>query len=159
MPNGRSVLRSLGRAMNPREAIESLVAEHGRGTTRWIAGQLGVSMRTVQRWRKGTQDPRDMDRVTSLANEQQVRINALRSAQTASVGSVSVFSRSSGQFDGTRDIGTVSADFGIAADLLEQGASEEEVQAAISDAVMDGYGGDGFGEVLGAEDYSSFDLT
>ena len=28
MPNGRSVLRSLGRAMNPREAIESLVADY-----------------------------------------------------------------------------------------------------------------------------------
>ncbi|WP_075297805.1 MULTISPECIES: hypothetical protein [unclassified Pseudonocardia] len=159
MPNAKSVLRSLGRAMNPREAIESLVAEHGRGTTRWLAEELGVSMRTVQRWRKGTQAPRDSQRVTGLADAQQVRVNALRSARTVSVGAVSVISRSSGAPDGGRNVGTVGADFNIAADLLEQGASEDEVQAAISDAVMDGYGGNGFGEVLEIDDYGSFDIT
>ncbi|WP_226360970.1 hypothetical protein [Pseudonocardia sp. ICBG1142] len=159
MPNARTILQSLGRAANPREAIESLTAEHGRGTTRWVAEQLGVSMRTVQRWRKGTQSPRDTGQVTGLANEQRVRINALRNAQTTSVGRVSVYSRSSGTLDGGRDVGTVGVDFNIAADLMEQGASEEEIQAAISDAVMDGYGGNGFGDVLTIDDYESFDLA
>lgn len=159
MPNGRSVLRSLGRAMNPREAIESLVAEHGRGTTRWIAEQLGVSRRTVQRWRKGTQTPRNVGRVTALADQRQVRVNTMRNAQAVSVGSVSVYSKSSGALDGSRNIGTVGVDFNFAADLLEDGAPEEEVEAAMSDAVMDAYGGDGFGDVLGADEYDSFDVT
>lgn len=157
--NGRSVFRSLGRAVDAREAIESLVAEHGRGTTRWIAEQLGVSQRTVQRWRKGTQSPRNTAGVARLADPNRVRVNALRNARAVSVGSVSVFSRSSGALDGSRNVGMVGADFNVAADLLEQGASEEEVQAAISDAVMDGYGGNGFGEVLGIDDYSAFDLA
>lgn len=65
---GRAVLRQLGRASTPQQALQSLRANDGRGTSRYVADRFGVSVRTAQRWLAGTQRSRNPGPVMAAAD-------------------------------------------------------------------------------------------
>lgn len=144
----RSAMQALGRPLNWREALSAIRAEHGKGTSRFLAGELGVSMRTAQRWQAGAQVPSTRDNrqgaLSGVAKRDYVAAQALRRASTVTVGHVKVDSRSSGQPDGSRPVGTLlvdplmRAELANVANLLENG-QHEAAGDALSDALLGGY--------------------
>lgn len=157
MTSPREAWEQLGQARTAQEAMQSLRATHGRGTSRHIADTFGVSMRTAQRWLAGTQRPRNEARVIAAADTRTVRSQTLRSAQGVTVGRVAVVTKSSDTPDGQRNIGTVLTDFGFIADAIDSGATEREAHAMLDEAILDAYGGR-TGDHLNISEYGQFDI-
>jgi hypothetical protein len=137
--------------------LQSLRANDGRGTSRYVADRFGVSVRTAQRWLAGTQRPRNPGPVMAVADPGQVRSQTLRGAQGVDVGRVTVIEKSPGTPGGTRNVGVVEIDLSEVADLLDAGGSEADAEALMSDVIMDAYG-PGTGSHLAIDDYPTFDL-
>lgn len=152
----RSVISSIGKPVNPREALSNR-------TSAWVARHFGVSRRTAQRWKAGSQQPteradrrgRVMDSADS-GTRRKVAADALRSARTLHIGAVTV-KGSGDKRDTTRRI---NKDWQVtpemrermdrAAEYLEAGnveAAEDEMNAA----VMNRYAGE---EARGGRDSS-----
>jgi hypothetical protein len=151
----RSMISQVGKPVDATEALE------GR-SSRWVANRFGVSMRTAQRWRKGTQEPSARegrrDQVMASASRAKVAANAIRNARAVSAGKVGVKSDTgrAGARTGTRNVGFVELDSGArermdeAADMLDAG-DYEGAQQLMSDAVLN-TGGRDYGP-LHIEDY------
>ena len=138
--------------MNFRDSLTAIADRHRASvdihkllapmSSREIANQYGVSMRTAQRWRKGTQTP-------SLANQERIReddfgvaAEVFDQAHGAIVGRVAVYSRSSNKRDGYRNIGNVYGDFDPVAEALRSG-DLREAERAMDRVTMNAYGGKG----------------
>jgi hypothetical protein len=150
----QETLRRLGGGDNWQAAMGFLRREHGKGTSRWLANQFGVSMRTAQKYLAGTQSPvyRKPDRATKIAAL--AASSRLRAARRIHVGRVSV--EYDGKAAGGRRIDTMQVDddmrAGLAsvADLLDAG-DLDAAGGALSDAVLNGYGD--LGETLDVTDF------
>lgn len=142
----RSMISQIGKPLNPMEALA------GR-TSRWIANKFGVSMRTAQRWKKGTQLPTDRgdrrEKVMKSADRRKVAAQALREARAVNAGKVGVESDTgrAGARKGTRNVGIVQLDDGArekmqeAADALDEG-DVERAEKLVSDAILNSGGRD-----------------
>jgi len=151
----KSMISQIGKPVNATEALA------GR-SSRWIANKFGVSMRTAQRWRKGTQQPTERgnrrNAVMKSADRKKVAAQALRDTRAVNAGKVGVKSdtgRAKAR-TGTRTVGLVQLDerarerMQEAADALEAG-DLERAQELVSDAVLN-TGGRDYGP-LQIEDY------
>jgi len=127
----------------PQSVAEAVVNR----STKWIAERFGVSRRTAQRWKKGTQQPSEKEgrreRVEKSANKetrQAVAAQALRSAQAVNAGRVGVVDKSGGKTS-KRNLGVVQLDQGArdimrqAAEQLEAG-NEAEAERLVSQAIL-----------------------
>lgn len=155
-----SLISQIGKPVNTSEALL------GR-SSRWIASKFGVSMRTAQRWRKGTQAPKPerAEKVMKSADAEQrrkVAAEALRSTQAIQAGRVLVVDKSprgkgKKARANYRPIGVIRVDpvtrarLDHAADLLERGEMRE-AEAAMKDAILHSPGKD-YGSALDIEDW------
>jgi hypothetical protein len=134
------MISQIGKPVSPTEALT------GR-SSRWIAEKFGVSMRTAQRWKRGTQQPsaRDgrRDKVMRSADRRKVAAQALRQARAVNAGVVGVESdtgRPSAR-TGSRNVGLVQLDESArsrmreAADALDRG-DVDRAEDLFSDAVL-----------------------
>lgn len=150
------IYSDISHPVTPQEAAQSYRATHGRGASRHIAVEFGVSQRTAQRWLAGTQRPRNAEPLMAAAardNAPQVRANVFRNASGVNVGTVQVLEKSPGKRS-ARNVGTVFCDLSSVADALDAGASQQQAADMISDIVMAAYGTD----ALAAVDYGAFDI-
>jgi hypothetical protein len=149
----------------PQNAAEALVNR----TSRWIVKHFGVSMRTAQRWKKGTQQPGKRvggpEQVTKSANAETrrtVAAQAMRGTTAVNVGRVEVVDKSprgKGPKPGKnfRTVGVVQLDersrerMAEAADALEAGDTERAGQL-MSEAVLRTSGKD-YGGALEVADW------
>jgi hypothetical protein len=171
----QSVISSLGKPVNVAEALVNR-------STKWIAKQFDVSIRTAQRWKKGTQQPGkgvggpgEVMKTANADTRRKVAANAIRNGTTVHVGAVSV-QGSSDKKPTTRKINkawqvtpAMRERMDRAADALERGdmaTAEREMNAA----VMDRYAGErqaggrdssgGLGSFLTITDWGAgFDVT
>lgn len=171
----QAAISSIGKPVNVAEALVNR-------SSKWVAKHFGVSVRTAQRWKAGTQQPGKRaggpGAVTKTANAEtrrKVAANALRTGSTVHIGSVKV--RGSGDKKATtRKINkawsvtpAMRERMNKAADALERGdmqAAEREMNAA----VMGRYAGEsqaggrdtsgGIASWLNIEDWGAgFDVT
>lgn len=158
----RSLISQVGKPVNVSEALVNR-------SSKWVAQHFGVSMRTAQRWRKGTQQPSKRaggpEKVIKSADSetrQKVAADAMRSAQAVHVGRVAVVDKSprgKGPKQGKnfRNVGTVQLDpasrerMNEAADALEAGDTERAEQL-MSEAVLRTAGKD-YGAALEVADW------
>lgn len=125
---------------------------------RALAARLGVTQRTVERWRDGLrkQPPPALDRaLTDLVRQQwQPRVRRRAADAAAATGGITIAVR--GTFGYTADTGTTDESRmrrithhlapDVAADLLARaraGASEDELRRVLADALRDAYFRDG----------------
>jgi len=144
--NFRTAILRLGRAKDWTEAVTAIRQEHGSGTSRWISQNLGVSMRTAQRWQAGSQAPAASRRgsVQVAATPDFVAAGALRRASSVTVGHVKVDSKSTGRADGSRPVGTLLMDPQLRTELDQVAAHLEagqlmDAEEKMSNALMGGY--------------------
>ncbi len=137
----RQIISQIGKPVSPREALSNR-------TSKWVADKFGVSRRTAQRWKKGTQQPSDRlsrkGKVMDSADAEtrrKVAADALRGAQAVDAGTVRV-RYPGGRGDQTkRKVGVVPLDeqarerMQEAADALERG-DVERAEGLVSDAVL-----------------------
>jgi hypothetical protein len=152
----RSLISQIGRPVDATEALT------GR-TSRWIADKFGVSMRTAQRWKRGTQQPTDRggrrSKVMQSADRKKVAARAIREARAVNVGRVGVEADTGrvGARTGTRNVGLVQLDDSArarmeeAAEALEHGDTDR-AEELMSDALLNS-GGRDYGP-LRISDYS-----
>jgi len=161
----KSLVSQIGKPVN---VSESLI---GR-SSRWVADKFGVSMRTAQRWKKGTQLPSERGdrrgRVMGSADadtRRKVAAKALREARAVHVGRIEVVDKSpkgKGKKPGRnfRNVGTVQLDersrdrMAEAADALEAGDTER-AERLMSEAVLRTSGKD-YGSALDVADWPSW---
>lgn len=134
------LISQIGKPLSVSEALT------GR-SSRWVAKRFGVSMRTAQRWKRGTQQPTDRDgrraKVLKSADRRKVAAQVIRDTQAVSAGTVGVESDTgrAGARSGTRNVGLVQLDGGArarmdeAADALDAGDMDRAKQL-FSDAVL-----------------------
>lgn len=131
-------MRDLGRPQDWRETVLAFRDEYGSGASRELAQRFGRSVRTAQKWLKGTQAPGRaiVDAVRDAGGEhwRHVAARALRNAQTLSVGRVEVVVKSSSKRDGTRPIGVLDVDEELdeALDEVAEALEDEDDQEAES---------------------------
>jgi hypothetical protein len=159
----KSMVSAIGKPVNASEALT------GR-SSRWIAGKFGVSMRTAQRWRKGTQQPTDKgdrrEKVMKSADadtRRKVAAEALRDARAVNVGRVQVVDKSprgkgkGRKRDEYRNVGVVQLDgtsrdkMREAADALESGDTDR-AERLMSEAVLTSPGKN-YGSALDVADW------
>lgn len=158
----RSLVSQIGKPVN---VSESLINR----SSKWISGHFGVSRRTAQRWKAGTQQPGKRvggaDRVMDSANadtRRKVAADAMRNAQAANVGRVAVVDKSprgKGPKRGKnyRNLKVVNFSdrererMNQAADALENGDTDRAEQL-MNEAIMSAYGG-GADSALSIEDW------
>lgn len=144
----RELIAEIGRTRDPRIALDAIRAEHGRGTSRWIANTFGVNPRTARKYLAGEINPgragsQRRQAVLASASPAFVAAQRLRRARRLVVGSVRV--RYLDRDEGSREVGTLSVDSDLAdklnevADLLEEG-DMEAAEDALSGAILDAYG-------------------
>lgn len=145
-----SLISRVGKPVNVAESLANR-------TSRWVASHFGVSMRTAQRWKKGTQQPSQRvggpDRIMKSADadtRRKVAADAVRNAQAVHVGRVEVMDKSpkKGAKPGRnyRNLKTVTLNarsreiMDQAADALERGDTNR-AEELTSEAIMHSYGG------------------
>jgi hypothetical protein len=135
------MISQLGRPVTIAEALT------GRDT-KWIADKFGVSRRTAQRWKKGTQQPKPDRRpavIKSVDAKQRRKIaaEAIREVRAVNAGRVAVKS-DTGKYaatESTRNVGLVQLDESArdrmrqAADALDRN-EVDQAEALFSDAVL-----------------------
>lgn len=145
----RTLVSQIGK---PRTVSEALADR----STKDIAAKFGVSLRTAQRWKAGTQQPSKraggpsgvLAKLDTPAARRKVAANAVRNAQAAHIGRTPVVDKSpKGKTakPSRRNVGTVSFDrqqdrLNRAADAIERG-DFTRAEAEMSDAIMSAYGG------------------
>lgn len=154
--NFQTAIASLGRPKTFGEAIAAIRAEHGKRASKFLAEQLGVTMRTAQRYLKGEFQPRTntaagrtrREGVMRAASRRWVAAALLRNATRVNVGRVRVWDKSKDRPAGTRFVGMhtvggtlLAEDLVAVADLLQDGR-EDEALFAFSDAMLDAYSRD-----------------
>lgn len=163
-----SLVSQTGKPLSPSEAVANR-------PTKWIAERFGVSRRTAQRWKAGTQQPADRggrrERVMKSADadtRRKVAADAFRGASLANVGRIAVVDKSprKGAKPGRnfRNVGAVQLNehsrelMDRAAQALEDGDARR-AESLMSDAVMHSYG-NGADSALSVADWPAhFDLT
>lgn len=156
--------------MNFREMIDSVVASarvqdvqaairaaEGRGATRWVAAQAGISQRTARRWLSNNPPRSRVTALIGLIDTTSIAAYRIRGAESISIGTVAV--AYDDQDEGSRNIGDLDVDSDMAnalahaAEALESGdwAAAEDW---FSDAVIMGYS-PGLEETLDIADYFS----
>jgi hypothetical protein len=143
----------VSRIGKPQSTPEALVNR----TSKWIAEHFGVSRRTAQRWKAGTQQPgkrvggpEQIEKSANAETRRAVAANAIRSATAINVGRVEVVDKSprgKGPRPGKnfRNVGVVQLDpasrerMEEAAELLESGDTEG-AERLMGEAVLQGYG-------------------
>jgi hypothetical protein len=165
---GRDWLASLGGGVPdpPRpEWLDVLIwaqEQHpGRGeASKWLAAEMGVDVRSAQRWLKLDAQPtrtrelrhraeqlRDRlhaeQRKASAADRRDFVADLLAAMTTLTPGRVSVASKSSGRPQGTRDIGRLDNMAAGLAGVAEAWRDDDpdEAEARLSDAILSRYGG------------------
>jgi len=155
------VVASLARGAGVVHAQAAIRAAHGRGASRWLAQEQGISPRTARRWLSGNY-PRGRARaITDAASGLGVgpiAAQRIAYASALSVGKVRVAYRGDARDEGARRIGRIpvrSATAGHLSDAAQELLSGNSSQAAdaFSDAVISGYE-DGLEETLAISDYS-----
>lgn len=149
----------------PRSTAEAL----SNRTSKWVAGHFGVSRRTAQRWKAGSQQPGKRvggsERVEKSANAETrrtVAANAMRGASAVNVGRIAVVDKSprgKGPRPGKnyRNVGVVQLDpasqarMNEAANAIEAGDTER-AQQLMSEAVLRTSGKD-YGGALEVDDW------
>jgi hypothetical protein len=165
MATSKDWFAGLGKGASFGDRMTAVRQAHGKGASRWIAGQAGVSQRTAQRWLAGTQQPSKTTaaRLGKLSKSADRRIVAarLRKIRTVTPGHVGVVSKSDGRPDGYRHLRqslNVSPVMDAVADAWMSG-DESRAQSLFDDAVMATYGGEaadyreGLAGTLGISDY------
>lgn len=137
--------RMISQIGKPQSASEAVINR----TSKWIAQHFGVSRRTAQRWKAGTQQPTDRggrrESVIKSANKetrQAVAAQALRNAQAINAGRVGVrYPGGRVGAGGKRNLGVVQLDpasrelMQRAAEQLEMG-NEEAAEQLVSQAIL-----------------------
>src|SRR3954470_17954732 len=125
-----SMLGRLNDRTTVRDALDRYRSTHGRGASKALAAELGVSQRQAQRYLKG--DVRKPPATKGTAIIKTVppaarQADQLRRAQMVGAGALPVVARSPNASDGPRRVGTrmlsaeARADLAAAAELLEAG--------------------------------------
>jgi hypothetical protein len=171
----QTAISTIGKPVNVSEALINR-------SSKWVAKKFGVSIRTAQKWKAGTQQPgkkaggpQKVIKSADADTRRKVAANAIRNGSTVHIGSVQV-QGSNDKKPTTRKIGkswTVNAAMrermNRAADALDRGdmaAAEREMNAA----VMNRYAGEstaggrdssgGIGSWLTITDWGTgFDVT
>lgn len=160
----KTLVSQIGKPISVSEALA------GR-STKDIVKQFGVSSRTAQRWRAGTQQPSKkqggpagvLKRLDTPANRRKIAANAIRNAQAASVGRVQVVDKSprgkgAKMKPSFRNVGTV--EFGdarsrdrlsAAADAIER-RDYDRAEQLFGEAVL-GTPGKDYGSALAVNDW------
>jgi hypothetical protein len=141
----RSLISQIGKPVDASEALANR-------TSKWVAKHFGVSRRTAQRWKAGTQQPGKRvggsERVMDSANSgtrRKVAADALRGASAVNAGRVSVRYPGGRAGGKTRNLGVVQLDerarerMAEAADALESG-DLDRAERLVSDAVLNSNG-------------------
>lgn len=151
--NFDQAIASLGRPRSFGEAIAALRAQHGKSLTRFLADELGVTMRTAQRYAKGEFRPSTrtaagrerLDKTLRAVDRGRNAARLLRNAKRVNVGRVRVVDRSSGKPAGTRMVGAhrvgdtlTAVELENVADLLDAGDFDSAAEE-FSNAMLDAY--------------------
>jgi len=145
-----SLISRVGKPQNTAEALTNR-------TSKWVAEHFGVSRRTAQKWKAGTQQPGKrvggpgaVEKSANTETRRTVAAGALRAATAVNVGRIEVLDKSpraKGPKPGKnyRNVGVVQLDpesqerMNEAADALEAGDTERAEQL-MGAAVLQGYG-------------------
>lgn len=160
----RTLVSQIGK---PRDVSEALADR----STKDIAKQFGVSLRTAQRWKAGSQQPSKkqggpggvLKKLDTPDTRRKVAANAVRDARGAHVGRIPVVDKSprgKGKFKPTyRNLKDVNFEnpearrkLNDAADAIER-KDYDRAEDLLSDAVMIAYGG-GADSALSIEDWT-----
>lgn len=161
-------MSQLGEQLTAEEVMDAVREEHGRGSSRWLSEQLGISQRQARRYLSGQVRRPPATRASDIRSQIPTGRRAarrLRDLRTILAPRVPVISKSSGNPDGTRRIGTVAVTAELrealdeAARLLEEGDAAG-AEDAFSTGLLNAYGGrgGGVGQYLSIEDYSGMDF-
>jgi hypothetical protein len=136
-----SLISQVGKPQNVAEALANR-------TSQWIAQHFGVSRRTAQRWKAGSQQPGKRvggpERVMRSANAEtrrKVAADALRNTKAVNAGRISVHYPGGRTGGPTRNLGVVQLDergrqrMAEAADALEAG-NLDQAERLVSDALL-----------------------
>jgi hypothetical protein len=136
-----SLISQVGKPQNVAEALANR-------TSQWVAQHFGVSRRTAQRWKAGSQQPGKRvggpERIMRSANAEtrrKVAAGALRNTQAVNAGRISVHYPGGRAGGKTRNLGVVRLDergrqrMAEAADALEAG-NLDQAERLVSDALL-----------------------
>ncbi len=146
-----NLISQIGKPQNVAEALTNR-------TSKWIAQHFGVSRRTAQRWKAGSQQPgkrvggpEQVEKSANAETRRKVAAQAMRGATAVNVGRIEVVDKSprgKGPRPGKnyRNVGVVQLDtasqalMNEAAEAIEDGDTER-AEELMSEAVLHSYGG------------------
>jgi hypothetical protein len=160
----RTLISQIGKPVTVAEALADK-------STKAIAKQFGVSIRTAQRWKAGTQQPGKklggaggvLKRLDTPDARRKIAANAVRNAQAASVGRVQVIDKSprgkgAKMKPSFRNVGTVEFNdarsrdrLNAAADAIER-KDYDRAEQLFGEAVL-GTPGKDYGSALAIDDW------
>lgn len=146
-----------------RDAASAIKRAHGKGASRWLAEQCGISQRQAQRRLSGqaTSGRGRGPQLADMATPEQLSADALATASGIDAGHVEV--TYNGKSQGVRKIGLVHADalggeLDRAASLMADG-DEAGAESVISQALLGAYSqshGGGWDQLQGTLSISGF---
>jgi len=139
-----NALRGASAPRDAKDAAAAIKRVHGRGASRWLAQQAGISQRQAQRRLSG-QAASGRGRgpqVEDLAEPEALSAEALMSATAIDAGHVDV--TYNGKSQGTRKVGLVNIDGALKGELTEvanmlMDGDDAGAEQALSDALLGAY--------------------
>lgn len=153
--NFGDIVRTLARTARADDVQAAIRHQYGKGATRWVAAEAGISPRTARRWMSDSPPRSRIPVLVGLLAANNVAAQRLRTARSISAGTVAVSYDDLDQ--GSRSIGDLDVDdamadeLAMAADALDEGDLAAAADA-FSDAVIMGYS-DGLQETLTVSEY------
>lgn len=157
MADFEEVVDGLARTAPVQAAQNALRQAHGKGTSRWVAGEIGLSQRQAQRWLSADYPRSRAGQIMELVAATTIVAHVLRIATRVNPGQVGVYYKGTGRDEKTRNIDgfTPSAQVRVYLDRAADDLVRDDLDAAadaFSDAVICGYE-EGLEDTLGVADY------
>lgn len=157
MADFEQVVDGLARTAPVKAAQEALRQSYGKGASRWVAGEVGLSQRQAQRWLSADYPRSRAGQIMELVAASTIAAHVLRIAARVDPGSVGVYYKGNGRDEGSRNIDGFTPSTQVRV-YLERAADDlvrddlEAAADAFSDAVICGYE-EGLEDTLGVSDY------
>jgi hypothetical protein len=157
MADFEQVMDGLARTAPVQAAQNALRQSLGKGASRWVAEEAGLSQRQAQRWLSANYPRSRASQIMELVAASTIAAHVLRIATRVNPGQVGVYYKGTGRDEKTRNIDAFVVGTQVRV-YLERAADDlvrEDLEAAadaFSDAIVCGYE-EGLEDTLGISDY------
>jgi hypothetical protein len=158
MADFEQVMEGLARTAPVQAAQNALRQSLGKGASRWVAQEAGLSQRQAQRWLSANYPRSRAGQIMELVALSMIVAHILRIATRVNPGQVGVYYKGNGRDEKTRNIDgfTPSTQVRVYLNRAADDLVRDDLEAAadaFSDAVICGYE-EGLEDTLGVSDYA-----